>query len=76
MSEVPLHRDARLRYFSVLNFGFVGFGAREKLDIRLLEKGYSDSHRARPVHQIISMIKWIRTSRFSIKKSLSLRVGG
>jgi len=27
-------------------------------------------HGARPVHQIISMIKWIRTSRLSIKNSL------
>ena len=26
----------------------------------------SNSHGARPVHQIISMIKWIRTSRLSI----------
>ena len=30
------------------------------------------SHGARPVHQIISMIKWIRTSKLSIKNSLSL----
>ena len=28
---------------------------------------------ARPVHQIISMIKWIRTSRLSIKNSLALQ---
>ena len=27
---------------------------------------------ARPVHQIISMIKWIRTSRLSTKNSISL----
>jgi len=27
---------------------------------------------ARPVHLIITMIKWIRTSRLSIKNSLSL----
>ena len=33
------------------------------------------SHGARPVHQIISMIKRIRTSRLSIKNSLS-RVEG
>ena len=31
----------------------------------------SNSHGARPVHQIISVIKWIRTSRLSIKNSLS-----
>jgi len=29
-----------------------------------------DSHGARPVHLIITMIKWIRTSRLSIKNSL------
>ena len=37
-----------------------------------LEKGNSNSHGARPVHLIIAMIKWIRTSRLSIKNSLSL----
>ena len=34
-------------------------------------KGNSNSHGARPVRLIITMIKWIRTSTFSIKKSLS-----
>ena len=34
---------------------------------RLLGKGNSNSHSARPVHLIITMIKWIRTSRLSIK---------
>ena len=42
-----------------------------KVDIRLPGKGDSNSHGARPVHQIISMIKWIRTSRLTMKKSLS-----
>jgi len=32
-------------------------------------------HGARPVHLIITMIKWIRTSRLSIKNSLSLCTG-
>ena len=40
-------------------------------DVRLPGKGNSFSHGARPVHQIISMIKWIRTNKFPIKKSLS-----
>jgi len=31
----------------------------------------SNSHGARPVHLIITMIKWIRTSRLSIKSSSS-----
>ena len=44
----------------------------KKVDIRLLGQGNSNSHGARLVHQIISMIKWIRTRRFSIKRSLSL----
>ena len=46
-------------------------GAR-KVDVRLHGKGNSNSHGARPVHLIIKMIKWIRTSRLSIKNSLSL----
>ena len=36
-----------------------------------LEKGIQNSHGARPVHQIISLIKWIRTSKLSIQNSLS-----
>ena len=35
----------------------------------------SDTHGARPVYQIILMVKWIRTSRSSIKNSLSLGAG-
>ena len=46
-------------------------GDNRKVDMRLHGKGYSSSHGARPVHQIITMIKWIRTSRLSIKKSLA-----
>ena len=42
-----------------------------QVDVRLPGKGNSNSHGARPVHQIISMIKWIRTSRLSIKNSVS-----
>jgi len=45
-----------------------------KVDIRLPGKGNPNSHGARQVHLIITMIKWIRTSRLSIKNSLS--VGG
>jgi len=43
-----------------------------KVDVRLPGKGNPNSHGARPVHLIITMIKWIRTSRLSIKKSLSV----
>jgi hypothetical protein len=41
-----------------------------QIDARLPGKGNSNSHGARPVHLIITMIKWIRTSRLPIKKSL------
>ena len=39
-------------------------------DVRLPGKGNSDSHGARPVHPIITMMKGIRTSRLSMQKSL------
>ena len=42
-----------------------------KADVRLPAKGNSNSHGARPVHLMITMIKWIRTSRLSTKNSLS-----
>jgi len=42
-----------------------------KVDVRLPGKGNSNSHGARPVHLTITIIKWIRTSRLSIKNSLS-----
>ena len=42
-----------------------------KVDVRLTGKGNLNSHGARPVHLIITMIKWIRTSRLSMKNSLS-----
>ena len=37
----------------------------------LLANGNSNTHGARLVHLIITMIKWIRASRLSIKNSLS-----
>ena len=42
-----------------------------KVDVRLPGKGNSDSHGARPVHLIITMIQWILTSRLTRKNSLS-----
>ena len=47
-----------------------------KVDVRLSGKGNSNSHGAWPVHLIISMIKWIRASRLSIKNSLYRRWTG
>ena len=41
-------------------------------DVRLPGKETSNSHGAGPVHLIITMMKWIRTSRLSIRNSLSL----
>ena len=47
-----------------------------KVDVRLPGTRNSNSHGARPVHQIISIIKWIQTSRLSIKKPLSATLPG
>ena len=47
---------------------------RKELVRTKMETGQFDAsnfHGARPVHLIITMIKWIRTSRLSIKNSLS-----
>ena len=42
-----------------------------KVDARLPGKVISKSHGARPVHRIITMMKWIWSSRLSIEKSFS-----
>ena len=42
-----------------------------KVDVRLPGEGNSNTHGARPIHLIITMIKLIRTSRLSITNSLS-----
>jgi len=42
-----------------------------KVDTRLPGEENSNSYGARPVHLVITMIKWFRTSRLSIKNSLS-----
>ena len=44
-----------------------------EIDMRLPEKGNSNSHGARPVHQIVSMIKRTRNRRLSTKNSLLVR---
>ena len=46
-------------------------GLARMVDVRLPGKGDANFHGARPVHQIITMIKWIRTRRLSMKNSLS-----
>ena len=61
MSEVPLYTQRSHSHAIGPAPGSGGFGVGVK----------SNSHGARPVHLIITMIKWIRTSRLSIKNSLS-----
>ena len=51
----------------------VWFPCLRKVDVRLPGNGNSNSHGARPAHPIITMIKWIRTGRLSIKNYLSPR---
>ena len=41
-----------------------------RVDVRLPRKGRLNSHGARPVHLIITMMKWIPASRFLIKNAL------
>ena len=52
-------------------------GGARRVSTRIVDEwlhgeGNSNSTGARPVHQIISMMKWIRTSRLSTKNSLCL----
>jgi len=59
---------------SPLPFRPINLHGRE-VDVGLPGKGNSNSHGARPVHLIITMIKRIRASKLSIKNSLSAREG-
>ena len=49
-------------------------GDNRKVDVRLPGEGKSNIHGTRPVHLIISVMKWIQTSGLSPKKCLSLEV--
>ena len=62
----PLHVSKRTTHRSTSDAHVT-----RKVDVRLPGKGNSNSHGARPVHLIITMIRCIRTSRLSIKNSLS-----
>ena len=42
-----------------------------KVDIRLPAKGNANPHGARPVHLVVTMMKWFRTSALLIKNSLA-----
>ena len=48
-------------------------GSVRKVDVRPPGEGNSNSDGARPVHQIITMTKWTRTSRWSTENSLSTK---
>ena len=67
--------DRRIIYHTELSNIFMALNTR-KADIRLPGKGNLNSHGARPVHQIISMTKWIRTNRLPINNSHSLASSG
>ena len=56
---------AKMRSEGTDNAKFLQVSPR-KVDVRIPGKGNSNSHGARPVHLIITMIKWTRTSRLSI----------
>ena len=66
-----LRGPLRLRVRVGLGVGADSQFSARKVDVRLPGKGNSNSHGAKPVHLIITMIKWIRTSKLSIKNSLS-----
>jgi len=80
MGEVPLYPApirtdwCEPRFSHVHQNGInvrLGGGHIPRTSSRQPGKGNSNSHGARPVHQIISKIKLIWTGRLSIKKSLS-----
>ena len=54
----------------------LSFAGPRQVDVKLTGKGNPNSHGARPVHLIITMIRWIRTGRLSIQNSLSSQAGG
>ena len=72
LSREALVSDCPKKQEEVSEVGSWRMVGGEKVDVRLPGKRNSNSHGARPVHLIITMIKLIRTSRLSIKNSLSL----
>ena len=58
-----------------LRLGVSGPGGSRKVDVKIPGKGNSTSHGARPVHLIITMIEWIRTSRLPANDSCSRAAG-
>jgi hypothetical protein len=70
--KLNLHNVAHVRQSRLDSGVGVQMKVHRKVDMRLHGKGNSNSHGARLVHQITSMVKWIQISRLSTKKSLSL----
>ena len=64
-SDFMIHGDSHF------NRSTVDTSSARKVVVRLPGKGNSNSHDARPVHLIITMLEWNRTSRLSKKNSLS-----
>ena len=80
MSEVPLYRLSAPTLLELNtndkrppDCGTDGCQSPRKVDARLPGNRNSNTRGARPVHQIITMIKWIRTSRLSIKNAPGAR---
>jgi len=55
-----------------LAIGYQSLSDPRKMNVRLPEEQKSNSRGARQIHLISTMIKWIQTSRLSMKNSLSL----
>ena len=65
MSEVPLYLAPRQTRGQSGSPTQGRLSSTRKVDVRLPGQGDSQSHGARPVHLIITTIKWTRTSRLS-----------
>ena len=72
MSEVPLYPQGwHLRRAAQGQSSLVGeVGVTRKVDVRLPGQGNSNPRGVSPVHLIITIITWLRTSKFSLKNSL------
>ena len=71
-AETPLSYRAKwcCRYKTDFNTMMRAHRRAPEVDVRIPGQGNSNSYGARPVHLIITTIKWIRTSSLLIKNSL------
>jgi hypothetical protein len=63
-------RDSLGVWVSGVVWAWMDWASTRKADTRLPGKGDSHPHGARPVHQIMSMITWIRACKLSTHNSL------